>query len=233
VDAARGGTLFLDEVAEIPLAVQSKLLQFLQSRQYYRLGSNAPVTADVRIVAATNADLDERVRAKTFREDLYYRLNVLSVHVPALRERAEDVAPIADAIVRALGESHGRPIMLSRSARVALTESDWPGNVRQLENVLQRGWAVALSESASVIEPRHLFPGRVPGPSTEAGVEDDDLALGWQDATRRFQEKLLREALVATGWNVSEAGRRLGLARSRVNDLIRVYGLTRDTTGKR
>ncbi|MEO7097205.1 MAG: sigma 54-interacting transcriptional regulator, partial [Polyangiales bacterium] len=230
VDAARSGTLFLDEVSEIPLAVQSKLLQFLQSRAYYRLGSNTALVGDVRIVAATNADLEERVRSKTFREDLYYRLNVLSVHVPALRERPEDIAAISDAIARALGDTHGRTILLSRAARVALTESEWPGNVRQLENVLQRGWAVALSEAAEAIEPRHLFPGRA---ATSAEQPDDDLALGWQDATRRFQGKLLREALAATGWNVSEAGRRLGLARSRVNDLIRAYALTRDGNGKR
>jgi Nif-specific regulatory protein len=228
VDGARGGTLFLDEVSEIPVAVQSKLLQFLQSHTYYRLGSNVPLTADVRIVAATNADLEERVRAKTFREDLYYRLNVLSVHVPPLRDRKDDVGPIADTIVRALGETHGRPIPLSNAARLALRESEWPGNVRQLENALARGWAVALSEEAASIEPRHLFPERAE--SGEHG--EDEGALGWQDATRRFQGKLLRDALEATSWNVSETARRLGLARSHVNDLIRAHGLSRGTPGK-
>jgi Nif-specific regulatory protein len=231
VDAARSGTLFLDEVSEIPLALQSKLLQFLQSRTYYRLGSNAPLVADVRIVAATNADLEERVRLKTFREDLYYRLDVLSVRVPPLRERPDDIAPIADAIARSLGEAHGRIIPLARSARLALRESEWPGNVRQLENVLQRGWAVALSESAEAIEARHLFPARATNASST--IDEDDLSLGWQDATRRFQGNLLRQALSATGWNVTEAARRLGLARSRVNDLIRVYGLTRAGSGTR
>jgi len=228
VDGARGGTLFLDEVSEIPIAVQSKLLQFLQSRSYYRLGSNTPLSADVRVVAATNADLEERVRAKTFREDLYYRLNVLAVHVPPLRDRKDDIAPIADAIVRGLGETHGRPIPLSRGARAALRESEWPGNVRQLENALARGWAVALSEEATSIEPRHVFPDR----TSDAQEENDDEALGWQDATRKFQGKLLREALEATSWNVSETARRLGLARSHVNDLIRAHGLSRGTTGR-
>src|SRR6185369_465378 len=115
VDAAKGGTLFLDEVGEIPLAVQSKLLMFLQSRRYYRLGGSAAIDADVRVVAATNANLEELVQKKRFREDLYYRLNVLEVRVPPLRDRPEDVAPIADAFVRALGKAHARPLPLSRA----------------------------------------------------------------------------------------------------------------------
>src|SRR5262249_49487318 len=110
IDAARGGTLLFDEVGEMPLAVQSKLLLFLQSRRYYRLGSSTPIEADVRVVAATNAHLDELVRAKRFREDLLYRLNVLEVRVPALRDRREDVPLIAEAILKQLGEQHDRPL---------------------------------------------------------------------------------------------------------------------------
>jgi Nif-specific regulatory protein len=219
VDAAKGGTLFLDEVGEIPLALQSKLLMFLQSRRYYRLGGSAPIEADVRVIAATNAQLDERVRDKTFREDLYYRLNVLEVRVPPLRDRRDDIGPIADSIVRALGERHDRPLPLSRAARVALAESEWPGNVRQLENALQRGWAVALSEGATVIEPRHLFPDRV--------AESEAEPQGYEEAMRRFQARFLREALEQSGWNVSETARRIGLARSHLNDLIKAHGLAR------
>jgi DNA-binding NtrC family response regulator len=221
VDAAKGGTLFLDEVGEIPLAVQSKLLTFLQSRRYYRLGGAAAIEADVRVVAATNADLPELVQQKRFREDLYYRLNVLEVRVPPLRDRPEDIAPIAERIVRALGESHGRVIPLSRAARLALAESEWPGNVRQLENAIQRGWAVALSESAEVIEPRHLFPERA---ARESASEGDTT---YEDAMRRFQGRFLREALEQNGWNVSETARRIGLARSHLNDLIKAHGLSR------
>lgn len=222
VDAARGGTLFLDEVAEIPLPVQGKLLQFLQSRQYYRLGASAPLTADVRVVAATNADLEELVAQKRFREDLYYRLNVLPVRVPPLRERPEDVGPIAERIVQNLGTAHGRPIGLSRAARIALAEAEWPGNVRQLENTLSRAWALALSEEAMAIEPKHVFPDR-PSRDEPAAAE----ALSYQEATRRFQERFVREALEASGWNVSETARRIGVARSHLNDLIRAFGLAR------
>jgi DNA-binding NtrC family response regulator len=219
VDAAKGGTLFLDEVGEIPLALQSKLLMFLQSRRYYRLGGTTAIEADVRLVAATNAQLEERVREKKFREDLYYRLNVLEVRVPPLRERREDIGPIAEAIVRALGKTHDRPLPISRAARVALAESEWPGNVRQLENALQRGWAVALSEGAAVIEPRHLFPDR-------AG-ESEAEAQSYEEAMRRYQARFLREALEQGGWNVSETARRIGLARSHLNDLIKAHGLSR------
>jgi len=218
VDAARGGTLFLDEVGEMPLAVQSKLLTFLQSRRYYRLGGSAPIEADVRVLAATNADLPERVQQKRFREDLYYRLNVLEVRVPPLRERPEDIAAIAERIVHALGEAHERAIPLSRAARLALAESEWPGNVRQLENVVQRGWAVALSEGAEAIEPRHLFPSMG---DAQGGEPTYDHAM------RRYQGLFLREALERSGWNVSETARRIGLARSHLNDLIKAHGLAR------
>jgi Nif-specific regulatory protein len=224
IDAARGGTLFLDEVGEIPLAAQGKLLTFLQSKRYYRLGSATPLEADARVVAATNASLEELVRAKRFREDLYYRLAVLEVRVPPLRDRPEDVGPIAERAVHALGAEHGRPVPLARAALVALEEAEWPGNVRELENVVARGWATALSEGAPAIEPRHLFPDRATVASAAPGAEP---LLGWQDATRRFQARYLREALEATGWNVAEAARRLGLARSHVNDLLKAHGLAR------
>ena len=218
IDAARGGTLFLDEVAEMPLVVQPKLLTFLQSRRYYRLGGAQPLEADVRIVAATNADLAARVRDRTFREDLFYRLNVLQVRVPPLRERREDIGGIADAIVASLSRSHDASIGLSRAAKIALAEAPWPGNVRELENALARGWAVALSQGAPAIEPAHLFPDR-PGDPGEAETYDQ--------ALRRFQRTFLSEALASHGWNVSETARRVGLARSHLNDLIKAYGLVR------
>jgi DNA-binding NtrC family response regulator len=224
IDAAKGGTLFLDEIGEMPLAVQAKLLMFLQSKRYYRLGSTTPIDADVRVIAATNADLEASVSAKRFREDLFYRLNVLAVTVPPLRERPADVAPIADAILRSLGATQGKALPLSFASRVALEDAEWPGNVRQLENTLQRGWAVALSEEAVAIEPRHLFPGR---PATSGDDAKGQGLLAYQDATRAFQARYLREALEATSWNVSETARRIGLARSHLNDLMRAHSLAR------
>ncbi len=213
IDGAAGGTLFLDEIGEMPSSVQSKLLLFLQTKRYSRLGSNTPIQADVRVIAATNADLESAVREKKFREDLYYRLNVLEIRVPALRERRSDIGQIADAILAGLGTT-----TLARASRRALEEGEWPGNVRQLENVLQRGWAIASSEGAAVLEPRHLFPDRpVAAPEAET----------YEEATRRFQRTFVENALSAHGWNVSETARKIGVARSHLNDLIRAHGLTR------
>jgi DNA-binding NtrC family response regulator len=220
IDAARGGTLLLDEVSEIPLAAQGKLLGFLQSHRFFRLGGTSPVEADVRVTAATNADLEACVRDKRLREDLYYRLNVLEVRIPPLRERREDIVPIAHALLSRLGAADGRVLALSRGARAGLEASDWPGNVRQLENALARGWAVALSEGSSTIEARHLFPQRAQG----VGEEEPE---GYEEAMRAFQRTFLGRALEQHGWNVSETARRLGMARSHLNDLIRLHGLVR------
>jgi len=220
VAAARGGTLFLDEVGEIPLAAQGKLLSFLQSHRYFRLGGVTEVEADCRVVAATNADLPELCAQKRFREDLYYRLNVLEIHAPPLRERPEDIGEIADALVQHLVQHPGdagsrRP--LSRSARAALTNAEWPGNIRQLSNMLSRGWAVALSEGAGTIQAAHIFPDRGEGPERPT----------YQEAARQFQMRFLRDALEEDGWNVSRTARRLDISRSHLNDLIRAHELRR------
>ncbi|MBI3202831.1 MAG: sigma-54-dependent Fis family transcriptional regulator [Myxococcales bacterium] len=222
VHAAQGGTLFLDEIAEIPLESQGKLLTFLQSKSYYRLGKSTPESADVRIVAATNADLGERVASKRFREDLYYRLGALELHVPALSERREDIPAIADHIARLTGQTHGRELPLTHAAKLALSEAEWPGNVRQLENVVQRGWATASAAGAPAIEPRHLF-----GEASAAEAGSAASGLAYHDALRSFQTRFLREALDVTDWNVSEAARRLELSRSRLNELMRSLGLSR------
>jgi transcriptional regulator with GAF, ATPase, and Fis domain len=223
IDAARRGTLLLDEVGEMPLSVQAKLLTFLQSKRYYRLGGTVPIEADVRVVAATNAHLPTLVAEKRFREDLFYRLDVLTITVPPLRERIGDVGAIAEGILARVGQAHGTLLGLSRGARVALEEAEWPGNVRQLENVLQRGYAIALSDGALAVEARHLFPAR----AGETREEEPGKLESYQDATRAFQARFLREALEACEFNVSETARRIGVARSHLNDLIRAHGLSR------
>jgi Nif-specific regulatory protein len=189
-----------------------------------RLGGTTPVIADVRIVCATNANLEEAIREKRFREDLYYRINVLEIVLPPLRERREDVPAIADAVALRLGDDAALRLPLSRAASRALSDAEWPGNIRQLENVVARGWATALSERAQAIEPRHLFgdklpPTSSPTPSAELG--------SFQEATRLFQGKLVADTLTAAGWNVSEAARRLDLSRSHLNELIRAFALSR------
>ena len=223
VSAAEGGTLFLDEIAELPLQSQSKILQLLQSREYYRLGSSRPEVADIRIVAATNRDLDEAVAEKHFREDLYFRLNVVPLRMPGLAEHPEDVPLLADFLLERAVRKYRLPrLRLSPAAAGAMTSAEWPGNVRELVNTLERAAVMAAGDASPTIEPAHVFPDR-------AAPEADELPgdLTFQEATRRFQRTLIADALADTGWNVSETARRLGLARSYLYDLINAHGLQR------
>jgi Nif-specific regulatory protein len=222
VAAAEGGTLFLDEIGEIPYAAQAKLLQLLQSKQYYPLGSPQPVQADVRLVAATNEDLREAVKARRFREDLFYRLQVLPIRMPALVERREDLPDLATHLLAAACRRHGLPpLRLSSAGLRAIQAGEWPGNVRELEHAVEAAAIRAAGESSESIEPRHLFPTAA-RPTETAGE------LNFRDATRWFQRELLERTLREHEWNIAEAARRLGLARSHVYNLIRAFDLGRD-----
>jgi len=222
VAAAEGGTLFLDEIADLSPSAQGKLLQVLQSKQYYPLGSPKPVRCDVRLMAATNTDLSAAVAAKRFREDLYYRLEVMPVRMPRLAERVEDVPELAAALCVAAARRHGfGRLTLSEGAVRAAQVVDWPGNVRQLENAIEAAPIRAASEGVSEIQRRHLFPpgGRHAEPSAPQT---------FQEATRRFQTGMLRETLVVADWNVAEAALRLYLGKSHVYSLIKAFGIARD-----
>jgi Nif-specific regulatory protein len=221
VASAQGGTLVLDEVAELPDKAQAKLLQLIQSRQYFPLGATKPLAADVRVIAATNIDLQAAVAARRFREDLYYRLLVLPIRVPALAERRDDVPLLAERFVQAAAERYRLPVLpLSPAATRALQVAEWPGNVRQLEHVMQAALIRATGLAAQQIERTHVFP------DTPAGARLEQ-AETFQDATRRFQASLVRQALEDSGWNVIEASRRLDIARSHLYTLIRAFGLER------
>ena len=160
VEAAEGGTLFLDEIGEMPANLQAKLLRFLQEKQFERIGETRTRQTDVRVVAATNRDLDADVRSGTFREDLLYRLNVVEVRVPALRERREDILPLARHFLTFFARSTGRPVPeLSPAAEQALGDHTWPGNVRELRNAIER--AIILWPSPR-LEPQ-AFPERIAG----------------------------------------------------------------------
>jgi len=225
VAAAERGTLFLDEVAELPPESQVKLLHLLQSRTYYALGANRPVKADIRLIAATNVDLEEAVRAKRLREDLYYRLEVLPVRLPALRERREDVAELARALGRAACERHRLPVLeLSQGALLAVEAAEWPGNVRQLEHAVEAAVIRAEGQGASCVEVRHVFP------EDPRSASDDGACVSFQQATSRFQRDLLERTLRETEWNVSETARRLDLARSHVYNLVKTFGLARESS---
>jgi Nif-specific regulatory protein len=220
VAAAEHGTLFLDEVGEIPLASQAKLLKLVESKEYYPLGANRPVRADVRIIAATNADLEALVAARAFREDLFFRLEELPIRVPSLAERREDVPLfVAHFCARCVEDNKFPRITPSLGALRAAEAAEWPGNIRQLANVVRRAVMRAASDGVLQIERHHLFPDQVP-PSGGG-------RLTFQEATRRFQADFLRRALEENGWNVTDTAAKLELTRSHVYNLIKAFGLGR------
>jgi Nif-specific regulatory protein len=220
VAAAEKGTLLLDDVGELSAAAQAKLLQLLQSKTYYPLGANEPVRADVRLIAATNADLDVAVADGRFREDLLYRLRVLPVRVPSLAERRVDVAELARHFSAEACERHGLALPeLSAPALRAVESAEWPGNVRQLAHAMEAAAIRANGEGARRIERWHVFP------ESDPSAEQD--AESFQEATRRFQRDHLRAVLDETGWNVTETARRLDLSRSHLYNLINAFGLRR------
>ncbi|HWR58885.1 MAG TPA: sigma 54-interacting transcriptional regulator, partial [Thermodesulfovibrionales bacterium] len=155
-EEADGGTIFLDEIGDISLPLQSKLLRVLQEKEIIRVGGTRPVPVDVRVIAATNADLEFKVHSRTFREDLYYRLNVIPLHIPALREHREDIRPLAEHIMFRLNQEFGREVQkISEEAVQNLLEYDWQGNVRELENVLGRAM-IAMRPKDTIMELVHL-----------------------------------------------------------------------------
>jgi len=221
VAAARGGTLLLDEIGELPVQSQAKLLHLLQSKQYYPLGANQPVQADVRLLAATNANLQEAVRSKTFREDLFYRIQVLSIRMPSLAERPGDVPLLAAHFCADACARHRLTrLVLSPGTVQAIAGAEWPGNVRQLAHAIEAAVIRASGEGATCVERRHVFPDAPEGASPEP--------MTFQGATRRFQRELVARSLADTDWNVAEAARRLDLARSHLYNLIHAFGLERD-----
>jgi len=221
LDAAQGGTLFLDEIAELKPSVQAKLLQFLQSRQYYPLGSTEPSIADVRLIAATNVDLAQLVAEQGFRADLYYRLTILTARVPSLAERMEDVPLLAEHFMNRACDAHKLPCMrFSPGALRALATAEWPGNIRQLSNAVEAGTIRAAADGALIIDHSHIFPDSGPSnPETES--------MTFHAATQRFQRQFMQKVLDEMNWNISEVARRLDLTRSHVYNLIRAFALKR------
>jgi DNA-binding NtrC family response regulator len=211
---ADGGTLFLDEIGEITPATQVKLLRFLQERRFVPLGSTEEQRVDARVVAATNRNLEAAVRGGSFREDLYYRLNVFAIHVPPLRERPEDVLPLAERFLAARGAAAG----LSAGARAQLRAHAWPGNVRELENALER--ALILAGDGEIRE-EHLAPAR---PASERGTRAADV-LGPGFDLDAFERDLVVAALERSGGNKAAAARLLGITRRRLYSRLESLGL--------
>jgi two-component system response regulator AtoC len=221
---AHGGTLFLDEVAELPPGFQVKLLRAIQFEEVRPVGAAGPVSVDVRVVAAGAADLPAAVKAGRFREDLYYRLNVLPLFLPPLRERPEDVPPLLDHFLNLFSARLGRPRPeVAPEAVEALVRYHWPGNVRELENLVDRLLVLSPGDRVELDDlPPHLG-GEAPSQWMESEAPDEDLDL--KDGIRRLEARMIAEALEASGGNRSEAARRLKISYPSLLAKIKKYGL--------
>jgi two-component system response regulator AtoC len=222
-ERAAGGTIFLDEVGELPLAAQAKLLRVLQRHEFERVGGTEILTTDARVVSATHRDLPREVAAGRFREDLYYRLNVIRIAIPPLRERPEDIGPLADHVLRRLERKYGwASLVLTNEARTTIQNAPWPGNVRQLENALARAAIAArgrpiLPEHLELEEPRESAVGPDPAESDET--------LPLRALLAEVERRAIRRALLACSGNRTKAAERLGISRRQLFDKIREYDL--------
>lgn len=226
VELAHTGTLFLDELGDMPLGTQAKLLRFLEDAHIRRVGGVKDLPVDVRVVVATHRDLESMVEQGTFRSDLYFRLNVFPIVVPPLRERPDDVAPLASYFIDKLRREMRRkePVTLSDSAIRALEGYDWPGNVRQLKNLLER---VMIMEETSEIEAAHL-PDDL-GQTRRKQAEDDRLMVLPAEGIRLedVERELMEQALHRTGGNITAAASMLGLTRDTLRYRLDRHGLKR------
>jgi len=220
-ELADGGTLFLDEIGEMPLSAQPKLLRAIQEGRFYRVGGTRTIDVDVRLVAATNRELEQDVREGLFREDLYYRLKVVPIHLPALRERREDVGSLAQFFVERFARRLSRNVQgVDPEALATLRAHDWPGNIRELENVIER--AVLLSDG-STIALCDLPEGLEAAPAEPAPLREQV-----RSATRDLERRAILDALDATGNNVTRAAERLGLSRRGLQLKMRELDIRRD-----
>jgi DNA-binding NtrC family response regulator len=222
-EQAHRSTLFLDEIGDLPLDLQTKLLRFLQEREFQRVGSSETLRVDVRLIAATNVDLAERVRQGRFREDLYYRLNVIALTAPPLRERPEDIPILARHFVDKVCRLEQIPERrLSPEAIARLKGYPWPGNVRQLENAVET--AVALSGARELLEPADFgLPGapRPVPPAAEIGVPVPNSGLDFERTIGRIERQILEDALRKTKGNKTAAADMLGLKRTTLSAKLR------------
>jgi DNA-binding NtrC family response regulator len=215
IELAAGGVLFLDEVSEMSLSAQAKFLRVLQEREFQRLGGTRTLKANIRVIAATNRDLRKAVERGTFREDLFYRLQVFDIAIAPLRDRRDDILPLSEAMLQEIGRSFGQPPAgLTRDAREALLRYDWPGNVRELRNALERA---AIRCDGSVIDAKHL--ALEPAAKPRGDGSTDLRSLECETITRVLQE---------CAWNKAKAAKRLGVTRTQLYGRMHKYGIELD-----
>lgn len=221
-ELANNGTLFLDEIGDMPLLLQSKLLRVIQAREVERLGGLRPVKIDVRIVAATNMNLEEEVKKGAFREDLYYRLNVVSIRVPPLYERREDIPVLMDFFLKRYNDRHRKDIKgFTKESRDIMIKNDYPGNVRQLENIIER--AVVLTRN------EYISKDDLP---VMSAADESALSGGIKDVVGSMEKKMILEALAKEDWVQTKAASAIGISERMLRYKIKKYGIERDANSK-
>ena len=236
-EVADGGSIFLDEIGDIPPETQARLLRVLQEREFTPLGDTAPRRVDVRVVAATNVDLKEAVRQGTFREDLYYRLSVVPIELPPLRDRREDILPLAQHFIRKYNEENGRNIseQLAPDVLALMERYSWPGNVRELENTIERAVVIAPGTEITreclrpeISDPQAALTTRGGAVASSAAAQTLDISRGvnFYDEVRRYEIDLIRRALDQTGGHQSRAARLLGMNATTLNSKIKTYNIS-------
>jgi two-component system, NtrC family, response regulator AtoC len=225
-EAAHGGTLFLDEIGDLELALQAKLLKLLEDRTVRRLGSVREREVDIRIIAATNLSLEQRVAAGQFRADLYFRLRVVTLEVPALRERGEDVLLLAAHMLATFARRYGKPgLRLGAGAAAALRRHDWPGNVRELRNAMDQAALLAAGDEIALEDLALARPASAPAPAPVPAQSP----AGDDDTLTRSERGLISQALAAADGNVTRAAKRLGISRDKLRYRMGKHGLREDT----
>ncbi len=225
-EIANGGTLFLDEIGELPLSLQAKLLRVLQDGRFTRVGGVENIEVNVRLIAATNANLEKLLEEGKFREDLYYRLNVIPILIPPLRERREDIGPLTDFFIQKYARKNKKSIKgISQEARFILMNYDWPGNVRELENAIEN--AVVMAEG-EVITPADL-PGYLQSSVSEGSFMGQLLqqhkGMSYREKLEAFEREIIRQALEETGGNKTHAAKKLGFTLRTLRNKVKKYNL--------
>ena len=222
-DLANEGTLFLDEIGDMSLKTQAKILRILQEKKFERVGGSRTIEVDVRVIAATNKDLETEIREGNFREDLFYRLNVLPFHVPPLRQRIADIIPLAEHFLHFFCQQEGRPAKsLTDDAIEALCAYSWPGNVRELKNIIERMVIMTLEE---VIRTEHLPSGIAYINPTAPSVPAQEYPDSLKESRDIFEREFLTQKLEVNNWNVSKTAEMIDIERSNLHRKIKAYGI--------
>jgi two-component system response regulator AtoC len=234
-EVANEGTVFLDEIGELPMILQAKILRVLESKRFRHVGGEKYIETDVRIIAATNRNLKRLVEEEKFRSDLFYRLNVVPIYLPPLRERKEDIFPLIEYFVQFFNKKIGRSISkVSNEALKLLIDHDWPGNIRELKNVIEHMIITAKDDVISIeslpTEIKGIYMAAAPAPYSPAAVSKEklpDFGVAKRELIGRFEKDYLEKLLEKNGWNITQSAKEIKMHRSSFQRLMRKHGLNR------